>query len=306
MDELKLNWFSELNSLWPGQCLSLKMEEVLFHERSKFQDVLVFKSQAYGNVLVLDGVIQCTERDEFSYQEMIAHLPLFSHPNPEKVLVIGGGDGGVVREVLKHECVKSVVHCEIDEVVIEVSKKYLLGMSQSMSDPRVTQLIGDGMKFMEKHKNEFDVIITDSSDPQGPAECLFEKPYYELMKAALREGGIISSQGECIWLHLNLICKLKKFCETLFPSVKYGYCTIPTYPSGQIGFMLCGKDDETDFTQPCRTISSDEVSSMNLRYYNADVHRAAFVLPQFAKAALDKNFAEVSKYVINNLSEDDD
>nr|XP_002119951.2 spermidine synthase-like [Ciona intestinalis] len=117
MDELKLNWFSELNSLWPGQCMSLEVEEVLFHERSKYQDVLVFKSKTYGNVLVLDGVIQCTERDEFAYQEMIAHLPLFSHPNPKNVLVIGGGDGGVIREVLKHSSVVSITQCEIDQVI---------------------------------------------------------------------------------------------------------------------------------------------------------------------------------------------
>nr|CAB3266568.1 spermidine synthase [Phallusia mammillata] len=304
MDELKVNWFSELNNLWPGQCMSLEVEEVLFHEKSRFQDVLVFKSKTYGNVLVLDGVIQCTERDEFSYQEAITHIPLFSHPNPRKVLVIGGGDGGVVREVLKHSCVESVTHCEIDQVVIEVSKKFLPTMSNCFNDPRVIQHIGDGVAFMEKHTNEFDVIITDSSDPEGPAEMLFEKPYYELMSKALRPGGVICAQGECVWLHLKLICKVKAFCESIFPSVAYAYSTMPTYPSGQIGYMLCSTSKEIEFSNPCRVITDEEVQSMSLRYYNYDVHKAAFILPQFAKRALETNCAESSGTYLANQGSD--
>ncbi|XP_078487009.1 spermidine synthase [Ciona intestinalis] len=306
MDELKLNWFSELNSLWPGQCMSLEVEEVLFHERSKYQDVLVFKSKTYGNVLVLDGVIQCTERDEFSYQEMIAHLPLFSHPNPKNVLVIGGGDGGVIREVLKHSSVVSITQCEIDQVVIDVSRKFLPTMSKSMDDPRVTQFVGDGLAFMREHKAEFDVIITDSSDPQGPAEALFEKPYYQLMQKALKDGGIICAQGECVWLHLSLICNMKKFCETVFPSVAYGYCTIPTYPSGQIGFMMCSQNKETNFKEPCRVLSCDDVKEMGLKYYNSDVHKAAFVLPQFAKSALENNCVPPGRFNFSKIDQDYD
>uniref|UniRef100_H2YMD7 Spermidine synthase n=1 Tax=Ciona savignyi TaxID=51511 RepID=H2YMD7_CIOSA len=303
MDELKLNWFSELNPLWAGQCMSLSVEEVLFHERSKYQDVLVFKSKTYGNVLVLDGVIQCTERDEFSYQEMAAHLPLFSHPNPQNVLVIGGGDGGVIREILKHPSVESVTQCEIDQVVIDVCRKFLPSMSKSMDDSRVTQYIGDGLAFMRDNRAKYDVIITDSSDPQGPAECLFEKPYYELMRSALKDGGIICAQGECMWLHLKLICKMKEFCESLFPSVSYGYCTIPTYPSGQIGFMLCGLSKDTNFKEPCRVLSESEYASMGLKYYNPEIHKAAFVLPQFAKLALQTNFVEQNHF---DLTQEED
>ncbi|XP_077970313.1 spermidine synthase-like isoform X2 [Styela clava] len=242
----------------------------------------------HGNVLVLDGVIQCTERDEFSYQEMITHVPLCSHPNPENVLVIGGGDGGVVREILKHDCVKTVTQCEIDGLVIDMCKKYLPKMACQYDNPKLTQHVGDGFKFMKEHPNSFDVIITDSSDPEGPAEALFEKPYYELMKKALKPNGIICSQGECLWLHLKLIKNMKDFCESVFPRVGYSYTTIPTYPSGQIGFILCSLNENTDFKEPERVLSEDEVEKMNLRYYNSAIHRSSFVLPEFARKVLEK------------------
>lgn len=181
--------------MWPGQAMNLKVNQILHHEKSKYQDVLVFESSDYGNVLVLDNVIQCTERDEFSYQEMITHLAMNSHPDPKKVLVIGGGDGGVLREVVKHESVQEAVLCDIDEAVIRLSKKYLPGMSVSYQHPKVKTHIGDGFEFLKAKKNEFDVIITDSSDPEGPAESLFQKPYFELLRDALRDGGVITTQG---------------------------------------------------------------------------------------------------------------
>lgn len=188
-------WFREISPMWPGQAMTLKVNQIVHHEKSKYQDVLIFESSDYGMVLVLDNVIQCTERDEFSYQEMIAHLGMFVHPNPKKVLVIGGGDGGVLREVVKHESVEEAVLCDIDEAVIRLSKKYLPGMSVGFQHPNVKVHIGDGFKFLEDYKDTFDVIITDSSDPEGPAESLFQKPYFELLHGALREGGVITTQG---------------------------------------------------------------------------------------------------------------
>ncbi|XP_072047273.1 spermidine synthase-like [Amphiura filiformis] len=287
MNNVVDGWFSEKSKLWPGQAMSLQVEEVLFHERSKYQDVMVFKSKTYGNVLVLDGAIQCTERDEFSYQEMITHLPLNCHPNPTNVLVIGAGDGGVIREVVKHPRVEKVIQCEIDEKVIEVSKKYLQYMSKGYDSDKLEQHIGDGFAFMNKHKKQFDVIITDSSDPEGPAEALFEEPYYQLMKEALKPGGIICTQGECVWLHMDLIKKMHKFCRRLYKVVDYAYCTIPTYPSGQIGFMLCSTSPDTNFREPIHKWTNEEKKKLELRYYNADVHRAAFALPEFARKALE-------------------
>ncbi|EIW52198.1 saccharopine dehydrogenase [Trametes versicolor FP-101664 SS1] len=276
---IKDGWFREISSQWPGQAMTLKVNRILHVEKSLYQDVLVFESATYGNVLVLDGVIQCTERDEFSYQEMIAHLPLASHPNPKKVLVIGGGDGGVVREVLKHDTVEQVVLCDIDEAVIRVSKQFLPHMSSLLNDPRVTVFVGDGFKFLADNTSTYDVIITDSSDPVGPAASLFQKPYFELLRDALTPGGHISTQGECLWIHLALIEDLLKTTRSLFPVSEYAFTTIPTYPSGQIGFMVCSKEAGRDLSKPLRTVP-------NTRYYNSEVHKAAFVLPEFGRSLL--------------------
>jgi spermidine synthase len=260
--------------------MTLKVEEILHTEKSLYQDVLVFRSSTYGNVLILDGVIQCTERDEFSYQEMITHLPMASHPNPKNVLVIGGGDGGVIREVLKHDTVEHVTLCDIDEAVVRVSKEYLPHMSAIFKDPKVTVFIGDGFKFLPEHENEYDVIITDSSDPVGPAAALFEAPYFTLLKKALKEGGHMSTQGESLWLHLPLIKELRETTKRLFPVAEYAYTTIPTYPSGQIGFVCCSLDPERSVSTPLREVPG-------CKYYNSNVHRAAFVLPEFGRAMVE-------------------
>ncbi|MCL4169139.1 UNVERIFIED_CONTAM: hypothetical protein GTU68_045442 [Idotea baltica] len=153
-------------------------------------------SETYGNTLVLDGLIQVTQRDEFPYQEMLANLPLQCHPNPRDVLVIGGGDGGVVREVTKHPQVENIVLCEIDEDVIEVSKRFLPFCAKGFDSPKLKIVVEDGFKFLESNKGKFDVIITDSSDPIGPGESLFKKEFYELIKNSLKNDGILCSQGK--------------------------------------------------------------------------------------------------------------
>ncbi|VDM95821.1 unnamed protein product [Thelazia callipaeda] len=303
-------WFSELSpdelasengknlglrdNPWHGQMFSLRVKKVLYHARSKYQDVLVFESSTYGKVLALDGIIQCSERDEFAYQEMLAHL----------VLVVGGGDGAILREVLKHSTVESVTLCEIDEMVVDVSKKHLPQMSVAFGDPKCNVIYCNGAEYIKKHKDEFDVIITDSSDPIGPAKELFGKNYYMLMKEALKEDGVFSSQGKCMqsiifssindffnnlnniscpWLDLQLIRGLFKLAKNLFPHVAYAIGSVPTYPCGQIGYLIGSKNGNHDVTVPLRVLSDSDVRSMNLKYYNSDVHRAAFVLPQFIK-----------------------
>jgi spermidine synthase len=283
MDLIIDGWFHERGELWKGQAMSLKVKKVLDHHRSDFQDILVFESESHGNVLVLDGVIQVTERDEFSYQEMIAHIPLYAHPNPKRVLVIGGGDGGVLREVAKHPGVEEIVECEIDEGVITVSKKYLPSLAKGYDDPRVTVRVMDGAKFMDENQDSFDVIITDSSDPIGPASVLFETPFYNAMYKSLREGGIVCTQGECMWLHLSLIRPLMDSISKTYQSVEYAYTTIPTYPSGQIGFIVATKG-RSSCKKPERK-PSDEVQK-GLQYYSSELHEAAFVLPIFAKRAI--------------------
>ncbi|KAF6754709.1 saccharopine dehydrogenase [Ephemerocybe angulata] len=275
-------WFREISSQWKGMAMTLKVNKILHVEQSLYQDVLIFESETFGNVLVLDGVIQCTERDEFSYQEMIAHLPLASHPNPKKVLVIGGGDGGVVREVLKHDTVEQVVLCDIDEAVVRVSKQYLPHMSSLLNDPRVTVYIGDGFKFLADNESTYDCIITDSSDPVGPAASLFQKPYFQLLHDALTPGGHISTQGESLWLHLPLIKELRDMTSKIFSVSEYAYTTIPTYPSGQIGFIVAAKAPGRDLRTPVRDVK-------DTKYYNKTLHPSAFNLPEFARVMLDES-----------------
>lgn len=283
MDLIIDGWFHERGELWKGQAMSLKVKKVLDHHRTDFQDLLVFESEHHGTVLVLDGVIQVTTRDEFSYQEMIAHIPLFAHPNPKKVLVIGGGDGGVLREVARHKGVEEIVECEIDEGVIIASKKHLPSLAKGYDDPRVSVQIMDGAKFMEEHQDSFDVIITDSSDPIGPASVLFETPFYNAMYKSLRKGGIVCTQGECMWLHLDLIKPLVNSISQTFTTVEYAYTTIPTYPSGQIGFILATKGAKT-----CKvpTRAEDLDFQSDLKYYTPELHKAAFVLPAFCQRAI--------------------
>lgn len=201
------------------------------------------------------------------------------------MLIIGGGDGGVAREVAKHPDVESIVQCEIDEKVIELSKKNLPFMACGFNSPKLTVHVGDGFDFMGKHTNEFDVIITDSSDPIGPAESLFQEGYYQLASKALRDGGIICSQGENMWYNADLIRDMLAFSKSIYASVAYAYTCIPTYPGGQIGFILCGKSP-TKFDVPVRRFSEEEMEQMDLRYYTPEIHSAAFVLPRFAMKAL--------------------
>ncbi|XP_043256420.1 spermidine synthase isoform X2 [Colletes gigas] len=238
MDTMKPGWFSEINDLWPGIALSLEVVKILHRERSQYQDVMVLQTKSHGKALILDGIIQCTERDEFSYQEAIAFLPLCSHPDPKTVLIVGGGDGGVAREVAKHPAVERIVQVEIDAKVLEISKKYLPLLSAGLDHPKVTLNIGDGFEFLKQHKEQFDVIITDSSDPIGPAKCLFQESYISLMKSALKPGGIVCSQAGTAWANLDHVVQTLQHCKSVFPVASYGIVAVPTYPTGQIGFVL--------------------------------------------------------------------
>jgi spermidine synthase len=289
-------WFSEVNKQWPGQAMSIEVEKVLWDKKSEYQHVLVFKSKTFGNVLVIDGVIQITERDESAYQEMIAHLPLFAHPNPESVLIVGGGDGGVLREVCKHQGVKHITICEIDQMVIDCGKKFFPTMAHAWDDKRVTVVCNDAAKFMETKEAEgkFDVIVCDSSDPVGPAEALFESPFYLSMNKALKAGGRISTQAESIWNNRELIAGLFRKTRGIFANVEYATTQIPTYPCGQIGFLMCskagGKSDNT-CKKPTRSIPD----GFELDYYSAELHSAAFVLPAFMVKIINKAQAENAK-----------
>ncbi|GAV88212.1 Spermine_synth domain-containing protein [Cephalotus follicularis] len=286
-------WFSEISPLWPGEAHSLKVEKILFQGKSDYQNVMVFQSSTYGKVLVLDGVIQLTERDECAYQEMITHLPLCSIPNPKKVLVIGGGDGGVLREVSRHSSVEKIDICEIDKMVVDVSKQFFPDIAVGYEDPRVKLHIGDGVAFLKAiPEGTYDAIIVDSSDPIGPAQELFEKPFFESIAKALRPGGVLCTQAESIWLHMHIIQDIVANCREIFKgSVKYAWTTVPTYPSGVIGFMLCSTEGPVvDFKHPVNSIDAngDQIKSRGpLKFYNSEIHAAAFCLPSFAKGVID-------------------
>ncbi|XP_050375344.1 spermidine synthase 1 [Argentina anserina] len=283
-------WFSEISPMWPGEAHSLKIEKILFQGKSDYQNVMVFQSSTYGKVLVLDGVIQLTERDECAYQEMITHLPLCSIPNPKKVLVIGGGDGGVLREVARHSSVEQIDICEIDKMVVDVSKQFFPRVAVGYEDPRVTLNIGDGVAFLKAvPAGTYDAVIVDSSDPIGPAQELFEKPFFQSVANALRPGGVVCTQAESIWLHMHIIEDIVSNCHQIFKgSVNYAWTTVPTYPSGVIGFMLCSTEGPAvDFKHPVNPLPENDGSKDPLKFYNAEIHTAAFCLPSFAKKVIE-------------------
>ncbi|KAL0476833.1 spermidine synthase [Acrasis kona] len=292
MNAIGEGWFSEISEMWPGQAASLKVKSVLHKEKSNFQDIIVFESETYGKVLVLDGVIQLTERDEFAYQEMITHVPLCSHPNPKRVCLIGGGDGGVIREVMRHECVEEIYMCEIDERVLEVSKAFFPKVSEKLiNNPKLKLFHCDGAEFLKREQFKsgfFDVIIVDCSDPVGPAESLFGRDFYESAQAALNQGGVLCAQAESMWLHLDIIADMAAFISEInFKNVEYSYTMIPTYPSGSIGFFVCRKGDDKSCSSQPRVLS--EEASNNVTYYTPQIHCASFVLPKFAHKAIYKH-----------------
>eukprot|EP01025_Chloroclados_australasicus_P010718 TRINITY_DN1446_c0_g1_i2.p1 TRINITY_DN1446_c0_g1~~TRINITY_DN1446_c0_g1_i2.p1 ORF type:complete len:384 (+),score=19.88 TRINITY_DN1446_c0_g1_i2:700-1851(+) len=296
---VKDGWFTELSTMWPGTGLSLKIKEIVFQGKSDFQDVCVFESDSiFGRVLLLDGVIQCTEFDECSYQEMLVHLPLCSLKEPaQRVLVVGGGDGGVVREISRHSYIQQIDQAEIDKMVVEVSKKYFPQMSMGFDDPRLQLNICDGIEFVKKSpESTYDCIIVDSSDPVGPASVLFEREFYEAMYRALKPGGMIATQGESLWYHMDTITQVAGMCSEIFQegTVSYAYCTIPSYPSGQIGFIICAKaeeDGKLDPRVPKREVPISQESQLPpVRYYSKEIHQSSFVLPKFAIQKLAQYF----------------
>ena len=193
--------------------MGLEIQEMLLEQKTKYQDLKVFQSKTWGRVLVLDGVIQLTEKDEMSYQEMLAHIPMFSHQNPKRVLIVGGGDGGILREVCKHKCVEEIIQCEIDEGVVEASKKFFPNISKSFQDARLKLIIGDAVNYVieEAIDESFDVIIVDSSDPDGPAEKLFSEEFYKNASRILTKG-IKFQILFTIKSFLNYISKLRQKC----------------------------------------------------------------------------------------------
>lgn len=271
-------WLDEQLELNNGRAMKMRVLRTLDSIQSPFQKIDVFETQAFGKVFTLDGVIMMTESDEFSYHEMITHVPMMTHPNPETVLVIGGGDGGTVREALKHKSVKEVHLCEIDKAVVDMARKHFPDIAQAMSDPRVVHAYLDGAKYIQDNPNRFDVIIVDSSDPIGPAAVLFTEEFYKGMVTALKPTGVISTQAESFFYHASIISSLFEFIPRHYKEYGYYWTAIPTYPSGIIGFTCLSNSINPYNVQ----IDKSRIPT-GLRYYSSEIHKASFVLPEFAK-----------------------
>lgn len=290
MSEIDL-WFTEKQT--DNMALSLRLKTALHREQTKYQDLLLVDTYQFGRMLVLDGCIMTTEVDEFVYHEMMAHVPLFTHPNPRRVLVVGGGDGGVIREVLKHPTVEEAILAEIDERVIAVCKEYLPSISHALDDPRCKIMIGDGIEFVQKHKNAFDVIIVDSTDPIGPAVGLYAKAFYRSVYEALTEDGLFVAQTESPFVNPQFIRDVQRRVGEVFPITTLYWAAVPTYPTGFWSITLGSKKHDPR-TVDVRT--RFEKLNLETKYYDPEYHRMAFHLPRFArnltwdaqKAAMEK------------------
>ncbi len=278
-------WFSERHT--PNVKLSIKVEKLLYSGQSEYQRIDIFESKEFGRFLTLDGFMMLTEKDEFIYHEMITHVPMMVHPNPEKVLIIGAGDGGAVRELVKYESVKQIDLVEIDEMVVDVCKKYLPQTACALDDPRLQIHHEDGLKYIRSCEDQYDLIIVDSTDPFGPGEGLFTREFYGSCYKALHEDGIMVNQHESPFYKEDVAAMQrahKRIVES-FP-ISYVYqAHIPTYPSGHWLFGFASKK-----YHPLYDLDAKRWDALGLKtwYYTTHLHRGAFMLPKYVEDLLEE------------------
>ncbi len=281
-------WFTDKDD---NQALSLRHTgEVFYDKTSEYQRTRVINTYGYGMALTIDNMFMCTEKDEAHYHEMISHPAMFAHGNVKKVLIIGGGDGASVREIVKHSSVEKVVMVEIDANVVEASKKHLPQMASAFDHPKLELIIGDGIEYVAKAApKSFDYIIVDGSDPVGPAEGLFSEKFYRDCKNALADGGMLITQGESPLFNSSTFTELNACLKRIFPAkrVKTMLFHIPTYPSGIWSFQIAVNGD-LDVTEPNEKALAEFQRPHALKYYNTEVHRAAFALPNYVKEMLNE------------------
>jgi spermidine synthase len=268
------DWFFEMLEVKKGQSLALK-GKLLYSKRSPYQKIEVYDTNGFGRMLALDNIIQLTEYDEFTYHEMIVHPALFVHPKPERVLVIGGGDGGTIREIEKHSDVKEIHLCDLDEEVVLTAKKFLPFTAKGFNDKRVSLFHEDGFRFLKGRKKYYDVIIVDSTDPIGPGKTLFGSNFYKLVFDSLKEDGIMINQCEDFFFFKKFVKETAKKIKKLFPKFKYYFTITPSY-GGKIGFGFASKKYDALKTR-------EKKINGKLNYYTPKIHKAAFVLPKFAE-----------------------
>jgi len=263
----------------------LECKGILYSGQSRFQKIEVVESLDFGRMLVLDGVINLTERDEYVYHEMLVHVPLFSHPNPSKVLIVGGGDGGTAREVLKHEGISRVQQVEIDEEVIAISKEYFPSLALTLDHPKVNVLLMDAIEYVRGLEEKFDVIFIDSTDPViNQSEGLFAVPFYRDCLNALTEQGILAAQVGDTYFEANLVLSVVTKLREVFPLVRIYLAPIPSYTLAPYSFAFCSKTVNPEVGLGFSRFGT----GFQVRYYNTKVHQAAFALPEHLKRELEK------------------
>ncbi|MDY6786378.1 MAG: polyamine aminopropyltransferase [Cyanobacteriota bacterium] len=279
-------WFTDADE---NQALALRHTgEILYDKTSELQRVRVIDTYAYGKTLTIDNMVMCTEKDEAHYHEAIAHPAILAHGAVKRVLVIGGGDGGTIREIFKHPEVEQVTMVEIDANVIEAAKLHLPALSQSFSHPRLQLIVGDGLKFVaEASPQTYDLIIVDGSDPVGPAQGLFSEEFYRNCSRALTSDGLLVTQAESPAFHQQVFVELNACLKRIFGKEKVYVVLfqIPTYPSGIWSFQLASKGQIDPRIVPREKVAEFEAVN-SLRYYNTEIHQALFALPNYVKQML--------------------
>ncbi|WP_028543375.1 polyamine aminopropyltransferase [Paenibacillus taiwanensis] len=268
-------WYTEKQT--PSFGITAKIRETYVNEQTPFQHLVMQETEEFGRMLVLDGMVMTTVKDEFVYHEMVAHPALYTHPNPKHVLVVGGGDGGVIREIMKHPSVEKAVLVEIDGKVIEYSKQYLPEIAGELDNPRVEVIVNDGYMHILNSKNEYDVIMVDSTEPVGPAAPLFERGFYQGIYEALKEDGLFVAQTDNPWFKADLIQQVNRDVKEIFPIVRVYGANIPTYPSGLWTFTMGSK------TYDPLKVDADSIAEIDTKYYSPRLHHAAFCLPKFVE-----------------------
>jgi len=270
-------WWTEEQT--PALRLGLRCSEILERRRSAYQEIAVYQTEQYGRLLALDDLVMTTEADEFVYHEMLAHPALTACAHPRRVLVVGGGDGGCVREVCRHPEVEAVVLAELDGEVIDVCRRHLPALAGALDDPRVQLRVGDGVAHLAAAAPEsFDVILVDAPDPLGPAEGLFGAAFYASAARALAPGGVLAAQTESPFLHGALISRVQAELRRHFPDVRLYWAVIPTYPGAMWTFSLAGR---------APLAAAPRAARLATRYWSAEVQRAAFALPPFLAALVE-------------------
>ncbi len=266
---------------------SFRIDKLYFEQKTDHQHLMIFHNAFLGRVMTLDGVVQTTERDEFIYHEMMAHVPILAHGNARDVLIIGGGDGGMLREVARHASVEKITMVEIDGAVVEMAKTYLPKHSDgAFDDPRLDLVIADGMDFVRDTDKRFDVIISDSTDPIGPGEVLFTQDFYGQCKRILNPGGVIATQNGVPFFQIDEVLHTAKRMGQHFTDQTFYSAAVPTYYGGIMTFAW-GTDEDSLRLVDIETLRQRYISSgISTRYYTPEIHKASFALPRYVSEAL--------------------